>query len=62
MQLERFVSPQRKRIYQNVLPLVPLKVFKFYPQYVFLVVGQHVDVLVAKPEFLGWIPEAVLVI
>jgi predicted transcriptional regulator len=43
-------------------PLVALKVLQLDAQCVVLVVGQHVDVLVAHPELLGGITEAILVV
>lgn len=44
------------------LPFVSFEIFQLDPERVVLVVRQHVDVLVAEPEFLARIAEAVLVV
>lgn len=43
-------------------PLISFEVLQLNSQHVILVICQHVDVLVTKPELLAWIPEAILVI
>jgi len=44
------------------LPFVAFKVLEFHSQHVVLVVSQHVDVLIAKPELFGRVPKAVFVV
>lgn len=44
------------------IPFIALEIFQFDAQHVVLVVGQHVDVLVAQPKFSGRIAETVFVI
>jgi hypothetical protein len=52
----------RRRSTETPLPFVPFEVLQLDPQDVLFVVGQHVDVLVAQPELLGGVAEAVLVV
>lgn len=45
-----------------VLPFVSFKIFQFHPEGVLLVIGEHINIFVPQPKFLGRIPETVFVV
>lgn len=45
-----------------VLPFVSFKILQLNSKHVVLVIGEHVDVLIAEPELFSRVTEAVLVI
>lgn len=44
------------------LPFVSFKIFQFHPEGVLLVIGEHINIFVPQPKFLGRIPETVFVV
>lgn len=44
------------------LPFIAFEIFKFDTQWVIFVVGEHVDIFVAQPKFLGRITEAIFIV
>jgi hypothetical protein len=44
------------------IPFVSFEVLQFNSQHVLLIVGEHVNIFISKPELLAWVAKAVLIV
>lgn len=44
------------------LPFVSFEIFQFHPERILLVIGEHINIFVPQPKFLGRIAETVFVV
>lgn len=44
------------------IPFISFEIFQFNSQRIVFIIGEHVNVFIAQPEFFGWIAETIFVI